>query len=382
MSSFRRLRSRLPPAEKAFYEFLWTYFRAHKAWPSTWYVYRHHREKPKLAKVLEGARYALHAENTSVHPRSFELQPIGILATAEGDTYQQWLFTFFVYLRDRFYGSDDSQIMINQAEVQAALKLTEPEAELLGKIMLGGFLGLHPNWQPNTPGWQLYMPYHLVEEFPRNGTLNREVSALLDRMLAQAKRSRKVLPAPLPLPGLEEILDPGASPDARGPRRYQVFVSSTFEDLKDERQQVVHSLLEMQCFPAGMELFPATSAEQWKLIKSIISESDYYVVIVAARYGTLIPGQKFSYTEREFDFARRVGIPILAFYHSAPGKIIGDKTERTQIGKERLERFKDKLRHNRLCKAWSNAHELGSAVKSSLQQAIKDSPRAGWIRAN
>jgi hypothetical protein len=38
--------------------------------------------------------------------------------------------------------------------------------------------------------------------------------------------------------------------------RYQVFVSSTYEDLKEERAEVMQALLELDCIPAGMELFP------------------------------------------------------------------------------------------------------------------------------
>jgi hypothetical protein len=44
-------------------------------------------------------------------------------------------------------------------------------------------------------------------------------------------------------------------------KRYQVFVSSTYEDLKQERAEVMQALLELECMPAGMELFPASSEE-------------------------------------------------------------------------------------------------------------------------
>jgi hypothetical protein len=59
--------------------------------------------------------------------------------------------------------------------------------------------------------------------------------------------------------------------------RYQVFVSSTYRDLQQERQQVMQALLELDCIPAGMELFPATDDDQWTLIKKVIDNSDYYV---------------------------------------------------------------------------------------------------------
>ncbi len=60
--------------------------------------------------------------------------------------------------------------------------------------------------------------------------------------------------------------------------RYQVFVSSTYEDLREERQQATQAILEAGSFPSGMELFPASDDTQWDLIKSVIEEADYYVV--------------------------------------------------------------------------------------------------------
>ncbi|RNL60215.1 DUF4062 domain-containing protein [Arthrobacter oryzae] len=60
-------------------------------------------------------------------------------------------------------------------------------------------------------------------------------------------------------------------------KREQVFVSSTFVDLRDEREKVIQGLLEADCFPAGMELFPATNDEKWELIQGVIDDSDYYL---------------------------------------------------------------------------------------------------------
>ena len=49
--------------------------------------------------------------------------------------------------------------------------------------------------------------------------------------------------------------------------KHQVFVSSTYKDLLDERQEVMQALLELFCIPVGMELFPAADDDQWTLIK-------------------------------------------------------------------------------------------------------------------
>jgi hypothetical protein len=83
-------------------------------------------------------------------------------------------------------------------------------------------------------------------------------------------------------------------------KRYQVFISSTYTDLKVERQEVMQALLEMDCVPAGMELFPSTNENQWAVIENVIDDSDYYLLIVAGRYGSLT-SEGISYTEREFD---------------------------------------------------------------------------------
>lgn len=69
--------------------------------------------------------------------------------------------------------------------------------------------------------------------------------------------------------------------------KYQIFVSSTYEDLKEERKEVTQAILECNCFPAGMELFPASNKSQWEIIKRVIDESDFYLVIIAGRYGSI-----------------------------------------------------------------------------------------------
>ena len=59
--------------------------------------------------------------------------------------------------------------------------------------------------------------------------------------------------------------------------KYQVFLSSTYDDLKEQREQVIKAILEMGHIPVGMEMFSAADEEQWKLITRQIDESDYYV---------------------------------------------------------------------------------------------------------
>jgi len=163
-------------------------------------------------------------------------------------------------------------------------------------------------------------------------------------------------------------------------KRYQVFVSSTFRDLEEERQEVMHALLELDCMPSGMELFPAANETQWNLIKKVIDDCDYYVLILGGRYGSISP-EGISYTEMEYRYALSTSKPTIAFLHRNPGKIIADKSESTEEGKEKLKAFRETV-EKKLCKHWESAQELGSVVSRSLIQLIKSTPAVGWVRAN
>lgn len=55
-----------------------------------------------------------------------------------------------------------------------------------------------------------------------------------------------------------------------------------------------NAILSMYHFPVGMELFGAASDDQWKVIQDTIDSSDYYVLIIAHRYGSLIKDGTFA----------------------------------------------------------------------------------------
>ena len=58
-------------------------------------------------------------------------------------------------------------------------------------------------------------------------------------------------------------------------KKFQVFISSTYEDLKNERQKVQDIILSMYQIPIGMEMFSAADEEQWEIIKDHIDNSDF-----------------------------------------------------------------------------------------------------------
>lgn len=124
-------------------------------------------------------------------------------------------------------------------------------------------------------------------------------------------------------------------------KKYQIFISSTYTDLIEERKKVRDTILNMLHFPVGMEVFGAADEEQWEIIKDTIDSSDYYVLIIAHRYGTIIsegPDAGISYTEKEYRYAKEKGIPILAFLMDDSVAVTIDKIDSEH--KEELQKFK------------------------------------------
>jgi hypothetical protein len=164
-------------------------------------------------------------------------------------------------------------------------------------------------------------------------------------------------------------------------KRYQVFVSSTYADLKEERQKVIQAVIEMNCIPAGMELFPAADEEQLQFIKRVIDDCDYYLLIIGGRYGSTT-AEGISYTEKEYDYAVSLGLKVIALIHENPGEIPFNKSEKDPVLRERLEAFRKKVSTGRLVKFWKSVDQLPSLVVTSLAHVMKTSPAVGWIRAN
>jgi hypothetical protein len=164
-------------------------------------------------------------------------------------------------------------------------------------------------------------------------------------------------------------------------KRYQVFVSSTYVDLKDARSAVFDTLTKIDCIPAGMEVFPAFDEEQLEYIKSIIDDSDYYILIIGGRYGS-VSADGVSFTEKEYDYAVSKNIPVLSFIHSAPDSIPVGLTDKDMEKRERLDAFIQRARQGRLVQEWKDVSELSLRVTQAVMHSIKAKPGIGWMRGS
>lgn len=168
------------------------------------------------------------------------------------------------------------------------------------------------------------------------------------------------------------------SPD----KRYQIFISSTFSDLKDERAEVTQAVMELGHIPYGMEAFPAANETQWQWIKRAIEESDYYIVIIGGKYGSINSKTGLSYTEMEYKYAEEIGIPTIAFLVDESIDLPKSKTESDIIKEQKLSDFRKYIESTKLRKSYTSKEDLKAKVITSILQLIRQCPREGWIKAS
>lgn len=162
-------------------------------------------------------------------------------------------------------------------------------------------------------------------------------------------------------------------------KKYQVFISSTYEDLKEERAAVTQCLLDNNCIPVGMEQFPASNMSQMECIKKMLDDCDYYILIIGGRYGSL-DDDGIGYTEKEYNYAIQKGIPVMAFVNLHPEKLPNEKCEHANI--EKFKAFRDRVWNaKKLVKGYSDIGDLKANVVTAVNAAIREYPGIGWVRA-
>lgn len=167
-------------------------------------------------------------------------------------------------------------------------------------------------------------------------------------------------------------------------KKYQVFISSTYTDLRDERQAAVEAILKSGHIPAGMELFSAGDESQLETIKRWIDASDIYLLILGTRYGSLEPKSGLAYIECEYDYAISNQKPFFSIVASK--KLIEKKTQQfgAQIIETHLKAYKD-FRDKVLSKT-SSFFEDCKDIKLGIHESISDIENrydlTGWVSAS
>lgn len=141
------------------------------------------------------------------------------------------------------------------------------------------------------------------------------------------------------------------------------------------------ALLQLGALPAGMELFPVADDEAWTLIRRVIDESDYYLLIIGGKYGS-VTDEGLSFTEMEYNYAESVGKPVMAFLHGDPDELPVKKSERDQERRAKLLAFAEKVKKSKHVKFWTSAEDLAGKIALSFTSFTKSYPAVGWIRGD
>ncbi|PDY23170.1 hypothetical protein COM83_14605 [Bacillus cereus] len=175
-------------------------------------------------------------------------------------------------------------------------------------------------------------------------------------------------------------------------KKLQVFVSSTYLDLKEERQKSVESILRAGHIPAGMELFTAANKSQWPIIEEWIKESDLLLLIFGGKYGTVDSESGKSFTQLEYEFALEHNIPVFAivlneqYLANKKSKDVDLAVYERDVPKPKIKKyegFKQMVTSN-LVSFISSIDQIATEVTLSLHNfTAKDNTEyhfRGWVR--
>ncbi|WP_394838692.1 DUF4062 domain-containing protein [Pendulispora rubella] len=254
--------------------------------------------------------------------------------------------------------------------------------------------GLKPIGRMKTPGWLVPPDLNLLLDLSRTAThhIRRcladprpDTGELTAHRMPDYKPDTPSAGSPRPMPRASGSHGGDSSASLLGKnfeRRYTFFLSSTYSDLREERQVATSEILRAGHFPVGMEAFPATDDRGWQIIQQRVDDSDYYILIIGGRYGSIEDTTGFSWTEREYDYARSRGIPVLAFVRKK-SYIPGDHVD-TGLRSDKLAAFLEKITSSHLYKEWTTADSLRAEIVAAIHHRVRQDESAnhtrGWIR--
>lgn len=167
-------------------------------------------------------------------------------------------------------------------------------------------------------------------------------------------------------------------------RKFSIFISSTYEDLIEERQALVGVALENNLIPVGMEQFHAAPTSQWNVITKMIDECDFYLLVIGGRYGSIDDETGISYTEKEYNYAKSKGLPVLVLIKKSSAILESEKdTGDDKYDKmKKLDEFREKVKNDKnTVDFFTDLNSLKYVASPAFSNAINYvDDNAGWVR--
>ena len=172
--------------------------------------------------------------------------------------------------------------------------------------------------------------------------------------------------------------------DMENRRKFSIFISSTYEDLKEERQALVGVALENNFIPVGMEQFHAAPTSQWNVITKMIDECDFYLLVIGGRYGSIDEEAGISYTEKEYNYAKDKRLPVLVLIKEPSAIVESEKDagEDKYDKMQRLDKFRERVKNDKnTVDFFTDLNNLMYKASSTFSKAINYADdNAGWVR--
>ncbi|MDR2479532.1 MAG: DUF4062 domain-containing protein [Treponema sp.] len=161
--------------------------------------------------------------------------------------------------------------------------------------------------------------------------------------------------------------------------KYHVFIGSTLDDLKNERQELPRIVMELGHIPVMPDFMDLSAKNADQLLQKTIEDCDYLIALIAHRYSK--SGEKTSSLEREHAIALKKGIPVIALVIDEKARWKAAKKEQEPALVKKLEDLKKKLRSGPHI-SWLNNSDLCLKAQSLLIQEMNVNPRTGWVKAD
>ncbi|VVB97418.1 Uncharacterised protein [uncultured archaeon] len=150
-----------------------------------------------------------------------------------------------------------------------------------------------------------------------------------------------------------------------------IFISSTYKDLKDYRERVSNVIRKMGHIDIAMEYYGAEDKRPLDKCLEDVAACDLYIGIFAWRYGYIPPGHEKSITELEYRKARECNKHCLIFLLKDDAPWPMNLVEKENI--IRIEALRKEISNNHLPAFFSSIDELSGCVAEAIYKNVPSS---------
>lgn len=131
------------------------------------------------------------------------------------------------------------------------------------------------------------------------------------------------------------------------PPAYRIFISSTYVDMIPYRDALQTAITNCDAVAYGMERFVPAPIRPLDRCYEEISNSQIYILLIGHRYGEIDKDSGKSYTELEYEKAKEIGLPILAFLLDTEKVGAPEKFRESDVQYTALVNFKNELKNSK-----------------------------------